>query len=90
MFEYLIDTAQSRTSKFLLKNRLYCFKQKYFFVRKVFNFSIWIYLIRLAFNAPKILLRVIGYYHCSSLVLHERHYEMISKCAADFHIRLNN
>ena len=75
IYEYLLSKADSPMARFMLKNRLKCFKINNKYLRRILNLNYYSYGIKILFN----IVSIIGRYEKVSIDigLHQKHMNYI-------------
>lgn len=90
IFRYLIDREPSVLKKILLKNRLFCFYLKRGMLKKICNFSIYIYAFKLLFKIGSACKRYNIFVERNPLDIHVEHYNRIQKSSSEYVLRLRS
>lgn len=82
IFKYLINSEQRIFSRFLLKNRLYCFKLSNKYFRRILNINLYLYGFGILRHLVGILIKTNNF--DSKLSKHQNHYDLIAFNAKEF------
>ncbi|MGX5794086.1 glycosyltransferase [Pseudomonas sp. E2-15] len=82
VFNYMLSREKNGLNRFLLKNRIYCYKLDNKLLKKLLNAGYYLYLFRVMGNA----LPILNAYSKSlpTASTHQAHYDFIAKKASDF------
>lgn len=83
IFNYMLSLEKSWFGRFLLKNRLYCYKRDDGILKKLLNLNYYVYLFRLMTRLVPTWKRYSE--SIPDVSSYKSHYEMVSKRASDFH-----